>query len=79
MRISVSVRPGSSKNQIEPDGQGLKVWLRAQPEDGKANHALVCVLAEHYGVAKSAVRILRGEGSRKKLIEIEGFGGPEGT
>ncbi len=79
MRISVSVKPGSSRNQIEQGDQGLTVWLRAQPEDGKANHALVCVLADHFGVAKSSIRILRGESSRKKLVEIEGIGGPEGT
>ncbi len=77
MKISVSVKPGSSKNQIEETDQGLRVWLRAQPQDGKANWALVCVLADHYGVAKSDVKILRGQASKNKLVEI--IGGPEGT
>ncbi len=77
MKISVSVKPGSSKNQIEETDQGLRVWLRAQPQDGKANWALVCVLADHYGVAKSDVKILRGQTSKNKLVEI--IGGPEGT
>lgn len=77
MKISVSVKPGSSKNQIEETDQGLRVWLRAQPQDGKANWALVCVLADHYGVAKSDVKILRGQTSKNKLVEITG--GPEGT
>lgn len=53
------------------------MWLRAQPQDGKANWALVCVLADHYGVAKSDVKILRGQAGKNKLVEI--IGGPEGT
>ncbi len=77
MKISVAVKPGSSKNLVVETGQGLRVWLRAQPDAGKANWALVCVLADHYGVAKSNVRILRGQTSRNKLVEITG--GPEGT
>ncbi len=77
MKISVSVKPGSSRNLVEPTEQGLRVWLRAQPQDGKANWALVCVLADHYGVAKSDVKILRGQASKNKLVEI--IGGPEGT
>lgn len=79
VKISVSVKPGSSKNLIEPAEQGLKVWLRAQPEDGKANKALVCLLADHFGVSRKSVRILRGETGRTKLVEIDGIGGPEGT
>ena len=77
MKISVSVKPGSSRNLVEQTEQGLRVWLRAQPQDGKANWALVCVLADHYGVAKSDVKILRGQTSKNKLVEITG--GPEGT
>ncbi len=77
MKISVSVKPGSSRNLVEQTEQGLRVWLRAQPQDGKANRALVCVLADHYGVAKSDVKILRGQASKNKLVEI--IGGPEGT
>ena len=77
MKISVSVKPGSSRNLVEQTEQGLRVWLRAQPQDGKANWALVCVLADHFGVSKSDVKILRGQTSKDKLVEITG--GPEGT
>ncbi len=77
VRISVNVKPGSSKNLVEETDQGLRVWLRAQPQDGKANWALVCVLAEHYGVAKSEIKILTGHTSKGKLVEV--IGGPEGT
>ena len=79
MKIGVFVKPGSSKNLIEQDASGLRVWLRANPEEGKANTALVCLLADHYGVSRSQVRIVTGLSSRKKIVEIQGIGGPEGT
>ena len=51
--------------------------LRAQPQEGIANWALECVLADYFGVSKSDVKILRGQTSKNKLVEI--IGGPEGT
>lgn len=71
------MKPGSSRNLVEPTEQGLRVWLRAQPQHGKASWALVCVLADHFGVSKSDVKILKGQTSKNKLVEI--IGGPEGT
>jgi uncharacterized protein YggU (UPF0235/DUF167 family) len=41
--------------------------------EGKANRALVALLALRLGVAPSHVRLLRGEGSRYKLVEIDGL------
>lgn len=66
----VQVKPQRAKNQVEPTETGLLVQLRATPEDGKANVALICVLAEHFGVRKSDVRIVSGHSSRTKLVEI---------
>ncbi len=64
---------------MEESEIGLDVWLKAQPENGKANVALICVLADHFGVSKNQVRIISGQSSRRKSVEIEDFGGPEGT
>jgi uncharacterized protein YggU (UPF0235/DUF167 family) len=50
----------------------LKVRVAAPPEDGKANAALTALLAKRLGVAKSMVRIRRGETARVKMIEVEG-------
>lgn len=44
--------------------------VRAAAQDGKANRALVDILADHFGVAKSTVKIIRGHSARHKLIEI---------
>ena len=50
----------------------LKVRVAAPPEDGKANDALIRLIAKALGVAKSKVKIVSGQTSRMKLIEAEG-------
>ncbi len=70
-RFNVKVIPRSSKNEVlEIESGKLKVKLMAPPVDGKANQALIELLAQHFGVKKSAIRILRGEASQNKMIEI---------
>ncbi|MFM7580618.1 MAG: DUF167 domain-containing protein [Microcystaceae cyanobacterium] len=54
----------------QADGS-LVVWLKSPPVEGKANQELIAVLAKTFGVPQQAIRILRGQGSRLKLIEIE--------
>ena len=50
----------------------LKVRVRVVPENGKANQALIALLAESLGVPKAAVRIVSGAASRLKKVEISG-------
>lgn len=71
MRISVTVKPQKKANEVVETEDGLIVSLRATPEDGKANHALICVLADHYKIPKSSVRIATGHTSRRKIVEIQ--------
>lgn len=74
VRFSVRVQPRASKNEIAGiHGDALKVRLNAPPVDGAANEALVKFLAEIFAVARRDVRILAGESSRSKIIEIEGI------
>ena len=54
-------------------GDALKVRLNAPPVDGAANEALVKFLAEIFAVARRDVRILAGESSRSKIVEIDGI------
>jgi len=51
----------------------LKVKCRATPEKGKANEAVIALLAKHFKVSKSNVVILRGKTSSKKVVEIKGL------
>lgn len=71
MKISVFVKPNSKKGDlVEVVPEGLIVFLRAKAVDGAANQALIKVLAEHFGVAKSCVTIVAGQRSRHKIVEI---------
>lgn len=52
--------------------RALKVALTAAPVEGAANEALVRLLAKALGVPRGAVRIVRGELSRNKHVEVTG-------
>ena len=67
----ITVKPGSSQEKITETAPGeLIVYLRAKPHDGEANEALIKVLAKHFKIAKTTIRIIRGAKSRQKVIEI---------
>jgi uncharacterized protein len=69
----VRVQPRASKDEIAGViGGALKVRLQAPALEGRANEALVELLAQLLKTPKSAVRILAGERSRAKRIEIRG-------
>ena len=76
MKIPVKVTPNARTTRVlgwEDDpqaGRVLRVRLQAPPVDGKANKALVAFLAKEFGVAKSGVKIVKGETSRMKLLEV---------
>ena len=72
MKIQVTVKPNARKESVErKTGDELVVCVKDSPVDGKANRALIQVLADYFSVPKSAISILHGERSRKKLIQIE--------
>lgn len=73
MKIEIKVVPNARAERIAPEGAGWKVYLCAPAVDGKANARLVEFLAEHCGVRKSAVAIVRGQSSRRKVVEIAGL------
>jgi uncharacterized protein len=71
--FAVRVTPRASRNAIEGEYHGaLKVRLTASPVDDRANDALIRLLAERLNVPRSAVRIVAGEKSRTKRVEITG-------
>ena len=69
--------PKGGRDAIEgwtdgPDGKRyLKARVSAPPEDGKANEALVRLIAKALGVGKTKVRIVSGAASRMNTIEVE--------
>lgn len=78
VRVRLKVSPRAKRNAIgglldEPDGgRALKIAVSAAPEDGKANAAVVALLAKEWGVAKSAVSVVSGATDRRKVVEIRG-------
>ncbi len=78
VRIAVRLTPKASRNRIGPmvretDGAtAFKAQVTAPPEDGKANAALIKLVAKKLGVAKSYISIARGATSRRKLLRVAG-------
>lgn len=75
--LAVRLTPNGGRDQIdgiEPDAEG-KAWLKARvsvvPEKGKANKALIALVAKSLGLAKSSVNLVSGETSRKKILRID--------
>jgi uncharacterized protein len=78
VRFAVRLTPKGGRDVVEgwvtgADGARLlKARVSAVPEDGKANAALIALLAKSFGVSNSAVRIASGAQSRIKIVQIEG-------
>lgn len=70
MIVNVRVIPRAKQNKVVAEAGRLKVYLTAPPVDGKANDLLIEVLADHFGVKKRQLRIVRGEKGRDKVVEV---------
>lgn len=76
--IRVRAQPKASRNEVvEYRDDVLRVRVTAPPEDGKANAAVIVLLAESLGIARTRVRLTRGHASRDKLVEVESMDGVE--
>lgn len=77
MELDIRVQPRASRNAIEVDGEcsDVKITVRvtAAPESGRANYAVVALLAKRLGVPKRSLQIVRGRKSRDKRISIDGI------
>lgn len=72
--LTVKVVPRAAHSRVEGwQGEALKVRLQAPPVEGKANAALVDLLAKALGIGRGNVDILRGETARTKLVRITGL------
>jgi len=72
--LCVKLQPRASKNEIgQPLGDELKIKVTAPPVDAAANEALIELLAEKLGCARSRVELIRGQKSRHKTLKLHGF------
>jgi hypothetical protein len=71
--IKVYLQPRSSKNEIVgPYRDGIKIKVTAPPVEGKANNALIRLLAGELDIPASGIEIATGRRSREKMIRISG-------
>lgn len=70
--LHLYIGPGASKNEFAGlHGDRLKVRIKAPPQDGEANAALLTFIGKFFGISKSKVHLLKGESSRQKDILLE--------
>ena len=69
-RLALRVTPGARVESVELEGGRVLVKVRVKPEDGKANAAVLDLLAAALGLATSRLRLLRGATGRDKLVRI---------
>jgi uncharacterized protein YggU (UPF0235/DUF167 family) len=78
IRLRLRVTPKSRREGPQglvatPEGDmALKLGINAAPEDGKANAAIVALLAKNLSVAKAAISVAAGAKDRRKLVDIRG-------
>jgi uncharacterized protein (TIGR00251 family) len=72
--LPVKAQPGGRRNAVVGEhGGALKVMVTAAPEKGKANAAIIEVLAEAIGLRKGDLALLRGESSSEKTFVVSGM------
>ncbi|HEY6835721.1 MAG TPA: DUF167 domain-containing protein [Gaiellaceae bacterium] len=73
-RVRLRVSPGSRKTELAGrHGDGWKVRVSAPPEDGRANDAVLALLAERVGLPRRSLAIVSGRTSRDKVVEMTGI------
>jgi uncharacterized protein len=78
VRISIRVKPRASRSRIlRAHGLSIEASIAAPPVDGAANAELLLLLASALGVSKSSLRLVLGETSKNKVVEVSGLSGED--
>ncbi|MGQ9368761.1 DUF167 family protein [Azospirillum sp. ST 5-10] len=78
VRVALRVSPKAARNAVAgvaetaPGRRALKVSVTAVPEGGKANEAVVKLLAKAWGVPKTALTVVAGAADRNKVLHVAG-------
>ena len=70
MKIRIKVTPNSKNEEIITEGDIFLVRVKEPPKEGKANRAVVKLLANYFKVSQAQVVIISGFSSRNKTVEI---------
>lgn len=72
IRLSVKVQPNAHKQEIQKiNGGEYQIHVLSPPTEGKANKEVIQVIASHFHLPRSRVKIIRGRKSRKKIVMLE--------
>ncbi|HEY7563083.1 MAG TPA: DUF167 domain-containing protein [Gaiellaceae bacterium] len=77
-KVEVTVSPGAARSElVGRHGNGWRARVAAPPERGRANDALVELLAQALGVRADQVSVVAGRRTRRKLVEVRGLAAAE--
>lgn len=71
LKIWVIVKPQAKTGEVKKIAEGIySASVQAAAREGKANQALIELLADHFSVPRSSIRIIQGQTGKRKLVEI---------
>jgi uncharacterized protein (TIGR00251 family) len=74
-RVRLRVSPGATRaGVVGRHGEGWKIRVAAAPEGGRANEAVIRLLADTLSVPRDAVTLVSGHARRDKIVELAGLG-----
>jgi len=73
VKIIAKVSPNSKVEEVIKQGDEFLIKVKEPPKEGKANSAIIKLLAEYFNVPRDSIRISSGFKSRNKVIEISGI------
>ncbi len=77
-RVAITVSPGAARTElVGRHGDGWRARVAAPPERGRANRALVELVAELAGVPRERVTVVAGASGRRKVVDVEGLDAEE--
>ncbi len=77
-RVAIIVSPGAARTElVGRHGDGWRARVAAPPERGRANRALVELVAELAGVSRDRVAVVAGASARRKVVDVEGLDAEE--
>ena len=71
VRVEVKVTPNASRNHLALKDCQLRAWVTVPPEKGKANKAVIKLMAKAWSLPKTSLSVMTGVTSRHKAVGIE--------
>jgi uncharacterized protein (TIGR00251 family) len=70
--VDLAVQPRARRTALAAADGALKAQVTAPPEDGKANAAVIALLAEQWRLPKSSFDVIKGQTARAKTVRVSG-------